>query len=81
MIDLGQWKDTVNRLPQTGFLEDGALPLIHKQLRSSASPLLRQLSQFHADGEENWKWNAIRSFFFLPQTARVQIGPEQSSRC
>jgi hypothetical protein len=66
MIDLGHCRETTVPRAQTSFRFSGSCPsrVIHAQFRSFTKPLDRQTSHFHAAGEENWKWNATRSFFF-----------------
>ena len=64
MADLGHSKDAMLRLAQIGFTDGICFPL-HPQLRTVTKPLSRHVSHLHAAGDENWKWNAIRSFFVL----------------
>jgi hypothetical protein len=54
--------------------------LTQAQFRALTKPLERQVSQFHAAGSENWKWNAIRSFFVLLQKARFLLELRLQSR-
>jgi hypothetical protein len=49
----------------TGLAGGAWFDSIQAQFLPFTKPLDRQLSQFHAAGEENWNWNAIRSFLFL----------------
>jgi hypothetical protein len=65
MADFGHSKEMTFRLAQTGIADEPFRPA-HPQFRTVTKPLSRQVSHFHAAGEENWKWNAIKSFLFLP---------------
>src|SRR3954470_10017748 len=73
MLDLGHSKTTIFLLAQTGF-EGRDFCSLQPQLRMVTRPLVLQVSHLHAAGDENWKWNAIRSFFVLLQIARVRSG-------
>src|SRR3954453_18431890 len=73
MPDLGQQKETMFRLAHTGLRERIGVS-IHSQFRIFTRPLVLHVSHLHAAGDENWKWNAIRSFFVLLQIARVRSG-------
>lgn len=68
IADFGHDRVNMPSRPHTGFPPAGAAHPAHAQFRAFARPLALHRSQFHAAGEEYWKWNAIRSFFFrLPK--------------
>jgi hypothetical protein len=66
MMDFGHCQAITFPLTQTGLRLGGfsSERATHAQFLTFTKPLDRQLSHFHAAGGENWKWNAIRSFFF-----------------
>jgi hypothetical protein len=64
MIDFGQRRAITLPRAQTA-LDSGCSLASHAQFRIFTRPLDRHFSQSHAAGDENWKWNAIISFFFL----------------
>ena len=73
MTDFGQYVLITPLRVHMARLEAGAEQVIQAQLRTTAIPLERHSSQFHAAGEENWKWNAIRSFFVRLRLIQVLL--------
>ena len=65
MADFGHWCETTIPRAQTGRRTALGFAPVQAQFLSCTKPLDRHSSHLHAAGEENWKWNAIRSFFFL----------------
>ena len=61
--DFGQRSQVTFLRAHTAFLSVASFGNAHAHFLIRTKPLARQFSQFHAAGEENWKWNAIRSFF------------------
>jgi hypothetical protein len=72
MIDFGHCIENTSCLAHTTLLLAGLSMSTQAQLRAFTKPLVRQLSQFHAAGDENRKWNAIRSFFVRLRSGRAQ---------
>jgi hypothetical protein len=71
ITDFGQCAENVSPRAHTALRLSGCSIGIHAQFRTFTKPLDRHSSQFQAAGEENWKWNAIRSFFFLLPLTRA----------
>lgn len=72
-IDFGQRNVTASPRTHTGRTGCSSWVLIQAQRRALAKPLRRQVSHFHAAWFENWKWNAIMSFFVHRQSNRNRL--------
>ncbi len=63
IIDFGQERENTDPRAQTALELSRFSSFDQAQFRAFTRPLDLQESHLHAAGEENWKWNAIKSFF------------------